>query len=109
MSISEPITLGRAAALALEALEKRRAVFAPEANMHKLGGIATPATERARAQYDELTQAIERLRPLVAARRVPARPAVPRFMGAIDYAEYSQALDRYASALEALLGARVAE
>lgn len=53
----------KVAALAVEALEKQRKVFAPEANMRRMG-IVSHATEKAAAHYAELTEAIEELREL---------------------------------------------
>lgn len=53
----------KVAAIAVEALEHRRKVFAPEANMFK-AGIQAESTERAHKRYAELTEAIEELKDL---------------------------------------------
>ena len=59
----------KVAAVAIEALEARRKVFAPEANMYKRGMVVSPATERVAARYAELTEAIEELKDLAKAGR----------------------------------------
>lgn len=49
--------------MAIEALQKERKAWAPEANMHKAGIVSFP-TERAKRNYDELSEAIAELQEL---------------------------------------------
>ncbi len=57
------MTFAKVATLAIDALKERRKVFCVEANMY-WAGIQSPATERAKDRYMELTEAIEELREL---------------------------------------------
>jgi hypothetical protein len=58
------MTFEKVAKLAIEALERDRKRYAPEANMQIRLGIVSPATERARKHYDQLTEAIAELQEL---------------------------------------------
>lgn len=52
------MTTARAIRLAVEALEAQRRTHAPTANLRRMAGVDTPATQQAGARYDELTEAI---------------------------------------------------